>query len=140
MTDETFRPIILCQVDLEDAWRTLMEPLGFSGRSLWLMFIDGDDRPLPQITEVQDLPPVLTDADCTGLERLLTHVADSGIRPAFLLSRPGSGGITDDDRCVAGQVMTACRSAGMAAEVMHLATDTMLLPVPMDELPLPASA
>jgi hypothetical protein len=140
MTEDAFRPAILSQADLEDAWRTLMEPLGFSSRSLWLMFIDGDDRPLPQVTEIQELPPVLTNADCAGLERLLAHFCDSGIRPAFLLSRPGSGGITDDDRCVAGQLVAACRSVGMVTEVMHLATDTLLVPVPMDELPLPASA
>ncbi len=56
MTDETFRPIIHGQADLEDAWRTLMEPLGFSRRSLWLMFIDADDRAMPQLTEIEDLP------------------------------------------------------------------------------------
>ena len=89
--DETFRPIIHTQADLEDAWRTLMEPLGFSRRSLWLMFIDTDDRPLPQVTEIEDIPPVLDDEDRLGLQRLLAHFGGTGLRPAFLISRPGAG-------------------------------------------------
>ena len=63
MTDETFRPIIHGQADLEDVWRNLMEPLGFSGRSLWLMFIDADDRAMPQLTQIEDLPVVLGDEE-----------------------------------------------------------------------------
>ena len=140
MTDETFRPIIHGQADLEDAWRTLMEPLGFSRRSLWLMFIDADDRPMPQLTEIEDLPLALGDDDLQGLERLLSHFRDTGLRPAFLLSRPGAGGLTAADRRCAAQVLEACRAAAMQAEVMHVATDTVLAPVPMDDLPLPASA
>ena len=65
--DETYRPIIHGQADLEDAWRTLMEPLGFSRRSLWLMFIAADDRLMPQVTEIEDIPPVLDDEDLHGL-------------------------------------------------------------------------
>ena len=90
MTDETFRPIIHGQADLEDVWRSLMEPLGFSRRSLWLMFIDTDDRPMPQMTEIEDLPVVLGDEELLGLQSLLAHFRDTGLRPAFLLSRPGS--------------------------------------------------
>ena len=84
MTDETFRPIIHAQADLEDAWRTLMEPLGFSRRSLWLMFIDADDRPMPQLTEIEDLPPVLGDEDlaraASGCSR--TSATPASARPS----------------------------------------------------------
>ena len=138
--DELFRPIIHSQADLEDAWRTLMEPLGFSRRTLWLMFIDTDDRPVPQVTEIQDIPPVLDAEDRLGLVRLLEHVGGTGLRPAFLISRPGPGGPTDDDRRCARQVVEACRAARVSAEVVHVASDTDLVPVPMDDLPLPATA
>jgi hypothetical protein len=37
-------------------------------------------------------------------------------------------------------VYDACRRAGMATEVVHVATDTELAPVPLDDLPLPESA
>ena len=138
--DEPFRPIIHTQADLEDAWRTLMEPLGFSRRSLWLMFIDADDRPLSQVTQIEDIPPVLADEDQLGLQQLLAEFDDSGLRPAFLISRPGPGGPTDDDRRCAGRVVDACRAAGVTADVVHVASDTDLVPVPMDDLPLMVSA
>jgi hypothetical protein len=140
MNDETFRPIIHGQADLEDVWRTLMEPLGFSDRSLWLMFIDTDDRPMPQLTQIEELPLVLGEVELLGLQQLLAHFSDTGLRPAFLLSRPGAGGLTADDRRCAAQVLDTCRAANIGVEVMHVATDTVLAPVPMDDLPLPASA
>ena len=108
-TEDTSRPIIHTQADLEDAWRLLMEPLGFSRRSLWLLFIDTDDRPVPQITEIEDIPPVLDAEDRLGLQRLLVEVGGTGLRPAFLISRPGPGGPTDDDRRCAGDVVAACQ-------------------------------
>ena len=38
----TFRPVISSQADLEAAWRFLMQPLGFSGESLWFMLVEPD--------------------------------------------------------------------------------------------------
>ena len=90
--DETYQPIIHSQADLEDAWRNLMEPLGFSRRTLWLMFVAGDDRLLPQVTEIVDIPPVLDDEDLLGLQRLMADFGSAGLRPAFLISRPGPAG------------------------------------------------
>ena len=139
-TEDTSRPIIHTQADLEDTWRLLMEPLGFARRSLWLLFIDTDDRPVRQITEIEDIPPVLDAEDRLGLQRLMEEVGGSGLRPAFLISRPGPGGPTDEDRRCAGDVVAACHAAGVAPEVVHVATDTDLAPVPMDDLPMPASA
>ena len=138
--DETYRPIIHTQADLEDAWRTLMEPLGFSSRTLWLMFVDVDDRALPQVTEIVDIPAVLDDDDVIGLQRLMEQVGGTGLRPAFLISRPGPGGPTSDDRACAARAVEACRAAGVSAEVVHVASDSDLQPVPMDDLPLPVSA
>ena len=118
-----------------------MEPLGFSRRTLWLMFIDGDDRPLPQVTEIVDIPPVLDDEDLLGLQRLLggdrqcrsaARVPDQPARTRRT-DRPTTG-------ACAGRVVEACRAAGVAAEVVHVASDTDLQPVPMDDLPLPVSA
>jgi hypothetical protein len=109
--DESYQPIIHSQADLEDAWRNLMEPLGFSRRTLWLMFVAGDDRLLPQVTEIVDIPPVLDDEDLLGLQRLMEEIGSAGLRPAFLISRPGPGGPTADDRACAGRVVEACRAA-----------------------------
>ena len=55
-------------------------------------------------------------------------------------SRPGRAAATARDRAVAASPYSACRAAGVAAEVVHLATDDLLVPLPMDDLPLADSA
>ena len=56
-----FEPTIHSQQDLEDVWRRLMGPLGFSGRSLWLMLVDADGHPVPHLSQIEqaDTPPEL---------------------------------------------------------------------------------
>jgi hypothetical protein len=63
-----------------------------------------------------------------------------GGRVACLPSRPGRAAVTDDDRAWASGLYDACRRAGLPAEVVHLATDEELFPLPLDELSLPKSA
>jgi hypothetical protein len=140
MTDPTtvpFQPVIRTQADLERAWRTLMEPLGFSSSSVWLMLIGADDRPLPHITEIDDAadPPSPEQAEglASMLQTLLDDVAPGG-RWAFLRSRPGRAGITEVDRAVAQAMLGACHAAGVPVDVMHLATDDDLRPLVADDL------
>ena len=45
---------IRTQADLEAFWRRLMEPLGFSDGTLWVLAIGGDDLPTPTLLEVVD--------------------------------------------------------------------------------------
>lgn len=137
------RPVIRSQTDLERAWRTLMEPLGFSTRTMWVMFVDPDDRPFPQLLEVSDLPARPTAEDEEAVAAFLHHLPvapGSGARLAFLLCRPGRDGVGAADRAWAASVYDACRAADVPCEVVHLATDVSLVPIPMDDLPLPASA
>lgn len=138
---ETFRPTIRSQADLERAWRTVMEPLGFSSRSMWLMFIAPDDRPLPRLGQVDELPDDLAPEELDDFAGFLRdHPAAEGARVAILLTRPGPGGLTHADRQWAAGVHAACVRAGVVTEVLHVATDTHLLPVPLDDLTRPASA
>ena len=134
--DMPFRPLIRTQADLEHVWRQLMEPLGFSRHSIWMMLVDGDDRPIPQITEIDGAvePPEPEEVD--GLAELLRRLRDQvapRARFAFLRSRPGAGGISSDDRGWAQALYDAARLARVQIEVVHLATDHDLLPIPMDD-------
>lgn len=138
MATTPFRPVIHTQADLEQAWRHLMRPLGFSRRSLWLMLICDDDHPLPQLTEIADLAPQPTSRQRREFARFLTHLAamiPDG-RFAFLLTRPGLGGQDDVDRLWAGLLYDVARDAGVPCEVVHLATDDTVAPIPMDGLDL----
>jgi hypothetical protein len=132
-----FAPVIRTQADLEAAWRHLIRPLGFHRRSLWLLLIGGDDRPTPVITEVTDVPELFDAEESDGLASTLLHLTsavDAHGRWALLCSRPGGGGPTDADRAWAGGLYAMCRRHGLAHDVIHLATDTEVLPIPLDDV------
>ena len=137
MTDDMpFRPLIRTQADLEQAWRQLMEPLGFSRHSIWMMLVGADDRPIPQITEIDGAVEPPEPGEVDGLAELLRRLRDQvapRARFAFLRSRPGGGGINSDDRGWAQALYDAARLARVQIEVVHLATDHTLIPIPMDD-------
>jgi len=57
-----------------------------------------------------------------------------GSRFAFLRSRPGGGRPNAEDRAWARALYEAGRRAGAALEVVHLANDHDVCPLPMDDL------
>lgn len=134
---EPLRPVLAHQADLEHTWRHLLQPLGFTERSLWLMLVDAEHRPLPMLTEVgecaarPDADLLASFADLAG--RIVDEQVPGGSL-ALLLSRPGAGGPTDDDRAWAHGLVTSCRAVGVRAEVVHLATDVDVVPLPLDAL------
>ena len=135
--NQPFRPLIRTQADLEHAWRHLMQPLGFGDHSIWMMVINGD-RPIPQLSEITGAvtPPETEEVD--GLAELMRRLrADVSptVRFAFLRSRPGSGGPNPNDLGWAQALYDAARLARVPIEVVHLANDHDLVPIPMDDLP-----
>lgn len=132
----SFRPTIRSQADLESVWRTLMTPLGFTRSSVWMMLIDSDDRPVPQLTEIDDADDPPDEEFTQAFAGLLTRLREELLpeaRFAFLRSRPGAGGVSADDRAWAGALYAAGRLAGVPVEVVHRAHDHDLVPIPMDE-------
>lgn len=137
MTDQTspFSPVVRSQSDLEIVWRTLMRlhtaGRGFSGHSLWLLVIE-DDHPYPQVTEITEAVEPPDERMTSSLAAFLDRLSGEGRRFAFLRSRPGEGGLTDDDRAWARSLYVAGREAGVPLEVVHRACDHDLVAVPMD--------
>lgn len=134
MTDH----LIHSQADLEQVWRGLMEPLGFTRTSLWMVFVHPDGRPHKTLIEVP-APDSLVAPDPTAPELLdlldewtTQHVP--GGRVAFLRTRPGRGGLDRSDRLWATALYAAAQVAGVPCEVVHAANDDRLLPVPLDEI------
>lgn len=134
MTDD----LITDQADLERVWRSLMEPLGFTRTSLWMVFLHPDGRPHKTLIEVP-APDALVAPDPTSPELLdlieeWTSEQVPGGRVAFLRTRPGRGGLDGSDRLWAAALYAAARLAGVPCEVVHAANDDRLLPVPLDEI------
>lgn len=135
MTTEPFSPVLRTQADVEAAWRHLIRPLGWSSRRLWFMFVGDDDRPLRQLSQVDDLPARLDPKEAANAARAWRGICDElvpGGRVALLLCRPGRGGPTPEDRNTATTLYDSCREAGLALEVIHLATDEEFFPLPYD--------
>jgi hypothetical protein len=107
---------------------------GFDGHSLWLLVIDADDRPFPQLTEITEAVEPPDDAMVSSIATFLEGLEGCGRRFAFLRSRPGHGGLTADDRAWARSLYDAGRRAGVALEVVHRACDHDLVAVPMHEV------
>lgn len=129
-----FEPVLTTQTQLEQAWRELMGPWSFGRHSVWMMLIV-DDRPLPQLTEIDEAvhPPDAEHLD--GLAELLLMLhreVAPGLRVAFLRSRPGKDSVTDADRAWATSLYAAARRAGVPCEVVHLATRGAIRPLPAD--------
>lgn len=123
---------ITTQAELHAAWRRLIHPLGFGSRCLWLMFIDPDGVPVPQLTELTDLPVRPAPADTAGLERFLSHFGGTGIRLAVFVGSPGSGLPSADDRAWAEAIYLACHRADVHCETVHLGTSTAITPLPLE--------
>ena len=123
---------IQTQADLHATWRRLIQPLGFGSRCLFLMFIDPEGVPVPQLTELTDLPARPAPGDTAGLERFLGHFGGSGIRLAVFVGSPGSGLPSADDRAWAEAIYLACHRVDVRCETVHLGTSTAITPLPLE--------
>lgn len=140
---DVFRPRIVTQADLERLWRTLMQPLGFTDHSLWVMVLDTASRPVPQLTEITGLAAGPDRDGAGGLAAFLRDVVTElspGGRLALLRTRPGRGRARPDDLAWAATLYEACATADLPTEVVHLATDDDVVPLPMDAVPLATPA
>jgi hypothetical protein len=133
MDDEASRPRIRTQAELEQLWRRLMSPLGFSRHTLWMVVIVAD-RPVPQIMEIVDAADIPGDDDIASFARVLERLAGPDTRFAFLRTRPGGGRADTLDRAWARALHAAGRRAGAAVDTVHLAHDHDVLPIVLDDL------
>lgn len=137
-------PPIRCPQDMYRHWRAMMGELGFSRRLLWFAFIDADGRMAPQVHQVVELPldpiPLLLENLMEVCREVLERAVDPDGTVAFLLSRPGSGRMTDGDRGWARGLATAASRTSVRLQPIHLATDQALRVFAGDDLILHRSA
>lgn len=129
-------PPICTLADLERHWRSLMGPLGFSGHTLWMLFLTADGRATPVVSQITDLPHLpdeeLVDSLMHITDRVCRDIGDGSV--AFLLSHPGSAGVAAADRTWAQQLTRAAKQAGVVMWPVHTADDSMLRPLTPDDL------
>ena len=128
---------IVTDLDLDRLWRTLMGPLGFGSRKLWLMFLDIDQLPVTQLTQIDEIPYEVDPAQCQSLLevcRLLLLDTVPGGSVAILFSRPGRNPMTQADRQLARALTRAARDAGVALRPIHFANDVTLSVFALDDL------
>lgn len=132
----TYEPVISTQADLEGVWRILMQPLGFGGTSLWFLAVDPDGRVVPRLTQIEECtdPPPPPEEMLGALSAIHATLDDlvPGARIAFLRTRPGRQGVDAHDRAWARSLYGAARAVGAPVEVVHLATDDAVWPIPAD--------
>jgi hypothetical protein len=138
-TPENTAPV-RTHADLHRLWRALMGPLGFGGRSLWVLILEPDGRPTGHLLQIEELPAAPDPHMLDDLTRFVSiAVAEVGpCQVAFLLSRPGRDGLTDGDREWAACVQEAVRTEGLPVWPMHRANDSELVVVAPDDLPASA--
>ena len=112
--------------DLTRRWASLLDPLVFTARSLWLTWIDHDGLALPVVLPIDDIPLVPDPEMLEGLRRVHVGVARShlplGGCLAIALCRPGRPEVTEDDEAWAEALREAFDGVPVAPyPSLHLA-------------------
>jgi len=115
--------------DLQQRWRALMQELGFGERLLRFVFVGPDRRLLKVLTDVEiGVRPSRRMID--GLMSRLSTVVDGlgdGHTVALLVSRPGRGGVSNNDRRWCAALTTAAEDFGVPVEPIFRANDEALV-------------
>jgi len=96
MTTRPNEIVVRTDADLEQMWRLVMGRKGPGQRSLWMVLLDEEGQLQPVIVPIDDVP-LRPDSMEAELAEVITGLRDLG-EPALLLSRPGPGGMTEEDR------------------------------------------
>lgn len=136
LTNPENTPPVRTQADLERLWRALMGPLGFGGRSLWMLLLEEDGRPTQHLLQIEDMPAAPDEREQEHLGHFLSHlVGDLGpCQVAFLLSRPGRDGLTGGDRAWASLLTGVLSREGLRTWPVHRANDRELVVIAPDDL------
>ena len=136
LTNPENMPPVRTQADLHRLWRALMGPLGFGGRSLWMLLLERDGQPTKHLVQIDDMPAapdeIMQDQLAHFLSDLLQELGPCQV--AFLLSRPGRDGLTEGDRAWASVLDGVVRREGLRVWPVHRANDRELVVIAPDDL------
>jgi hypothetical protein len=111
--------------ELTRRWATVLDPPIFGARSLWLTWLGADDRMLPIVVPVDDVPPLPDEAMLAGLLQVHAGVVaehlDGEGHLALALCRPGRPYAGLDDERWAARLHTAFDDQLDGSWSLHLA-------------------
>jgi hypothetical protein len=137
MTEKTIQPVLRSQADVEKFWTTICHPLGWRTPALWVVLVDAEGEPFPSVQQIDDLPQTPDEAAIGHLVegcRSLLDEFDPGGRVALLLCRPGGPSVTAFDQQWTRALVHGAHRAGVELEVVHVASDVAIRPLPLDEV------
>ncbi len=106
MTSQPFAMTVRTSADVLALWTKLVPPAERSRRTLWLAFLDREDRTLPTAIPIDELPAGPDTLLCGNLRKIVEELAATGpVRSALLLlARPGTRAATPNDHRWAAMV------------------------------------
>ena len=121
-------PPLLTDDDVRRRVETLIAPALRHG-TLWLLFLDGDQRQSPVLVPIDDVPPLpdgLVDDLGGVLEGVLPDLAtDMGAGSVVLVrERLGPAGVLSADRTWADALAVMCRTRDVVLRGIYLVTPT----------------
>lgn len=135
MTNQAIRRVLRTQADVETFWTEICHPLGWARHDLWFVVVGADRRPLPLVQDVGDRPQEVDPDLVRDLVEVWRRVREELLPDgsiAVLLCRPGSAAVSAGDRAWASAITAEAASAGVALEVIHVASDEAITPLPLD--------
>ena len=126
-------PALLTADDVRRRVESLVGP-ALRDDTLWLLFLDGDQRQAPVVMPIEDMP-ALPDETMTGLgcvlEEFLPDLAtDRGPGSVvFVRERLGPDGVLPTDRVWAEVLQTMCRARRVVLRGVYLATPREVRPL-----------
>lgn len=120
------------------AWaRFLHQQVDVRKVSLWITFLDADDRTLPVVVPIDDVPTSPDDEIVTNLVDVLRDVLDDqapGGSAVLMLERPGTDAVTAGDGWWFSALHACAARSGVRLRGVFLATGRRVRPLTPDDV------
>lgn len=120
------------------AWaRFLHQQVDARRVSLWITFLDADDRTLPVVVPIDDVPTSPDDEIVTNLVGVLRDVLDDqapGGSAVLMLERPGTAAVTAGDGLWFSALHACAARSGVRLRGVFLATGRHVRPLTPDDV------
>lgn len=129
-------PAIRSADDLLHTWRAILGPLGFTRRSLWLLFLTDAGRPAGPLLTIDDLPDGPHDVAPDDLVAICDEILGGpgdGRSVALLVTRSGTDPWHVGDRAWARFLAAVAARARGRTWPVHRANDAVVEPVDRGE-------